>query len=137
MRSKVQVSQDVIGYLPAIDAHATDMASVHEVLVQSLKIKSTLKLKSIVLIFDQTQFPPAWYRNVAFGSPGSWTNGFNRKEVQEERLLHFLEANCSSFNRDVFFSVTMASRFEKVDEEYIEELKAKGENEKTKNSTKW
>ena len=36
-----------------------------------------------------------------------------------------------------FFSVTMASRFEKVDEEYIEELKAKGENEKTKNSTKW
>ena len=52
-------------------------------------------------------------------------------------MLNFLEANYSSFNRDVFFSVTMASRFEKVDEEYIEELKAKGENEKMKNSTKW
>ena len=135
MRSKVQVSQDVIGYLPTIDAPATDMATVQEVLV--LKIKSTLKLKSIVLVFDQTQFPPEWYRNVVFGSPGSWTNGFNRKAVQEERFLNFLEANCSSFNRDVGFSVTMASLFQKADEEYIEELKAKGENEKTKNSTKW
>ena len=38
VRSKVQVSQDVIGYLPTIDAPATDMATVHEVLVQSLKI---------------------------------------------------------------------------------------------------
>ena len=31
----------------------------------------------------------------------------------------------------------MASRFEKVDDEYIEELKAKGENEDTKNRTEW
>ena len=29
------------------------------------------------------------------------------------------------------------SRFEKVDDEYIKELKAKGENENTKNSTEW
>ena len=137
VRSKVQVSQDVIGYLPTIDAPATDMATVQEVLVQSLKIKSTFKLKSIVLVFDQRQFPPEWYRNVVFGSPGPWTNGFNLKEVQEERFLNFLEANCSSFNRDVVFSVTMASRFEKADEEYIEEWKAKGENEDTKNSTEW
>ena len=33
--------------------------------------------------------------------------------------------------------ITMASRFEKVDDEYIEELKAKGENENTNNSTEW
>ena len=45
VRNKVQVSQDVITYLPTIDAPATDMATVHEVLVQSLKIKNTLKLK--------------------------------------------------------------------------------------------
>ena len=38
VRNKVQVSQNVIGYLPTIDAPASDMASVHEVLVQSLKI---------------------------------------------------------------------------------------------------
>ena len=31
----------------------------------------------------------------------------------------------------------MASRFEVVDEEYIEELKVKSENENTKNSTEW
>ena len=31
----------------------------------------------------------------------------------------------------------MASRLEIVDEEYIEELKDKRENENTKNSTKW
>ena len=31
----------------------------------------------------------------------------------------------------------MASRFEIVDEEYIEELKDKSENENTKNITEW
>ena len=81
--------------------------------------------------------PPEWYRNVVFGGPGSWSNWFSLKELLEERLLNFLEDNCSSFNRDVFFFVAMPSRFENVDEEYIEELKGKGENENTKNSTKW
>ena len=32
------------------------MATVHEVLVQSVKIKNTLKLKSIVLVFDQALY---------------------------------------------------------------------------------
>ena len=35
------------------------------------------------------------------------------------------------------FSVTMASRFEIVDEEYIEELEDKIENENTKNNTEY
>ena len=35
----------------------------------------------------------------------------------------------------LFFSVTMASRFEVVDEEYVDKLKDKGENENKKNST--
>ena len=59
VRNEVQVSQDVIGYLSPIDAPATDMATVHEVLVQSLKIKNTLKLKSIVLVFDQALYAKA------------------------------------------------------------------------------
>ena len=59
VRNKVQVSQDVIGYLPTIDAPATDMDTVHEVLVQSLKIKNTLKLKSIVLVFHQALYAKA------------------------------------------------------------------------------
>ena len=33
--------------------------------------------------------------------------------------------------------MTMTSRFEIVDEEYIEELKDKSENENTKNSKEW
>ena len=39
--------------------------------------------------------------------------------------------------REVLSSVTMASRFEIVDEEYIEELKDKNENEITKNNTEY
>ena len=35
------------------------------------------------------------------------------------------------------FSVTIASRFDLVDGEYIEELKDKSENENTKNITEW
>ena len=53
------VLQDITGHLPTIDAPATDMATVHEVLVQSVKIKNTLKLKSIVLVFDQALYAKA------------------------------------------------------------------------------
>ena len=59
VRNEVQVSQDVIGYLPSINAPATDVATVHEVLVQSLKIKNTLKLKRNVLVFDQALYANA------------------------------------------------------------------------------
>ena len=59
VRNEVQVSQDIIGYLLTIDPPATDMATVHEVLVQSLKIKNTVKLKSIVLVFDQALYAKA------------------------------------------------------------------------------
>ena len=80
--------------------------------------------------------PPEWYRKVVFGGPGPRANWFSRKEVLEERLLNFLEDKCSSFNRDVFFFCNNGISFgKKVDEECIEELKAKGENENTKNST--
>ena len=80
--------------------------------------------------------PPEWYRKVVFGGPGPWTNWFSRKEVLEERLLNFLEDKCSSFNQDVVFLEQWHLVLKKVDEECIEELKAKGENENTKNSTK-
>ena len=56
VRNKVQVSRDVITYLPTIDVPTTDTATVHEFLVQSLEIKNTLKLKSIVLVFDQALY---------------------------------------------------------------------------------
>ena len=59
VRNEDEVSQDVVGYLPTIDAPATDMATVHEVIVRSLKIKNTFKLKSIVLVFDQAMYEKA------------------------------------------------------------------------------
>jgi len=59
VRDEVDVSQDNIGYLPTIDAPATEMSTVHEILVRSLKIKDTLKLKSIVLVFDQALYAKA------------------------------------------------------------------------------
>ena len=55
-------------------------------------------------------------------------------KITRSRLVLRLPSN-SSFNREVVFSLTMASRCEIVDEEYIEELKDKSENENTKNST--
>ena len=47
VRIEVEVSKDNIGYLPTIDALATNMSVVFEVLSQSLKIKDSLKLNSI------------------------------------------------------------------------------------------
>ena len=45
--------------LPTIDAPATSMTTVNEILVHSLKIKDVLELKSIVLIFDQALYAKA------------------------------------------------------------------------------
>ena len=54
--------------------------------------------------------------------------------VKRAKLLaHDWSSGCLATGR----SVTMASRFEIVDEEYIEESKDKSETENTKNSTEW
>ena len=53
VRNNVEVRQDSVGYLPTINAPATNMSTVHEVLVRSVKIKDTLQLKSIVVGLDQ------------------------------------------------------------------------------------
>ncbi|KAK3713975.1 hypothetical protein QZH41_005644 [Actinostola sp. cb2023] len=58
-RDDVTVSQDNIGYLSTIDAPATNLSTVHEVLLQSVKIKDTLLLKSIVVVFDQALYSKA------------------------------------------------------------------------------
>ena len=41
-----------MGYLPTIDTPAANMPTVFEVLYQSLEIKESLKLSSIVVAFD-------------------------------------------------------------------------------------
>ena len=50
------VRQDNIGYLPTINASATNLSTVYEILSQSEKIRETLSLKSIVLVFDQALY---------------------------------------------------------------------------------
>ena len=54
-------------------------------------------------------------------------------------LAHDWSSGCLAtvYSIENFFSATIASRFEIVDEEYIEELKDKSENENKKNSTEW
>ena len=54
-------------------------------------------------------------------------------------LAHDWFSGClaTGYSIEKFLSVTLASRFEIVDEEYIEELLGKSENENTKNSTEW
>ena len=59
VRSEIDVSQDNIGYLLTIDAPATNTFTVFEVLAQSVKIKESLKLKSIVVVFDQALYAKA------------------------------------------------------------------------------
>ena len=51
------------------------------------------------------------------------------------RPVWFVRSINSSFNREVYFSATMASRFEIVNEKYIKELEDKSENENTKRNT--
>ena len=46
VRNQEEVSKDNIGYLPTIDAPATNMSTVFEVLSQSQRIKNSLKLNT-------------------------------------------------------------------------------------------
>eukprot|EP00745_Piridium_sociabile_P027749 TRINITY_DN44663_c0_g1_i3.p1 TRINITY_DN44663_c0_g1~~TRINITY_DN44663_c0_g1_i3.p1 ORF type:complete len:1606 (-),score=395.32 TRINITY_DN44663_c0_g1_i3:590-5317(-) len=54
-----KVSQDNIGYLPTINAPATQLSTVHEVLNQSLSIMQSLGLSTIVCVFDQALYAKA------------------------------------------------------------------------------
>ncbi|KAI8521965.1 hypothetical protein Bbelb_017190 [Branchiostoma belcheri] len=58
-RSDVQVIRDNVCYLPTINAPATQMSTVHEILRQSLVIKDHLQLKKIVCVFDQALYAKA------------------------------------------------------------------------------
>ena len=59
VRNKVEVHQHSVGYLPTINAPATNMSTVHEVLVRSVEIKDMLQLKSIVVVLDQALYAKA------------------------------------------------------------------------------
>ena len=59
VQDEIEVKKDNIGYLPTIDAPTTNVSTVFEILNQSLKIKETLKLQAIVVVFDQVLYAKA------------------------------------------------------------------------------
>jgi hypothetical protein len=68
----VSVVQDNIGYLPTIDAPATEMSTVNEILNQALKIMGQLSLQEITCVFDQALYAKAaevvWREKIKFQS---------------------------------------------------------------------
>ena len=58
-RNKLVVANDSVGYLPTLNAPATDMSTVYQVLTKSLQIKETLRLQNIVVVFDQALYAKA------------------------------------------------------------------------------
>ena len=58
-RDQVALSQDVIQYLPTINAPASALTTVFEVLNQSEEIRRKLYLNTIVVVMDQALFAKA------------------------------------------------------------------------------
>ena len=56
VRKGVEVINDTIGYLPTINAPATEMATVSEILNRSKNIMKDLHLQNVVLVFDQALY---------------------------------------------------------------------------------
>ena len=71
-RKEMQVLKDNVGYLPTIDAPAASMATIHEILLQALKMKDALKLSALVIVFDQALYAKAaevqWKHSIQFQS---------------------------------------------------------------------
>ena len=55
-RNQVSVVEDNIGYLPTINAPATDISTVNEILNQSVNIPKSLEVNEIVCVFDQALY---------------------------------------------------------------------------------
>lgn len=58
-RNEVEIRRDKISYLPTINAPATEMATVFEILNQSQMIRKELQLPSIICVFDQALYAKA------------------------------------------------------------------------------
>ena len=59
LRSGIDILEDNIAYLPTVNAPATDLGTVYEVLLRSLKIMQALDLNGIVCVFDQALYAKA------------------------------------------------------------------------------
>lgn len=59
IRDNISVFADTVGYLPTINAPATEMSTVQEILHQSTVIQSTLHLKNVAVVLDQALYSKA------------------------------------------------------------------------------
>ena len=53
LRSGIDILEDNIAYLPTVNAPATELGTVYEILLRSLKIMQALDWNAIVCVFDQ------------------------------------------------------------------------------------
>ena len=51
--------RDTVGYLPTIDSLATAMNTIYEVLMKARQTKDELKMKDVVVVFDQAIYAKA------------------------------------------------------------------------------
>ena len=58
-RDQVTVSADVVGYLPTINAPATALSTVQEILRQSEAVRQSLQLEKIAVVMDQALYAKA------------------------------------------------------------------------------
>ena len=58
-RRKKQVQKDVVGYLPTIDAPATQMNTIFKILNNANSVKNAFNLKSMVAVMDQAIYAKA------------------------------------------------------------------------------
>ena len=52
-RNSNDLTEDAVGYLPTIDASATSMNTVLEILTNDKLIRDALQLESVIIVFDQ------------------------------------------------------------------------------------
>ena len=58
-RDQELISEDVVGYLPTINAPATELTTVYEILKQSDLIRKELSLDTIIVVMDQALYAKA------------------------------------------------------------------------------
>ena len=59
IRDDITVTKDTVGYLSTINAPATQMSTVFEILNQVLRVKEALELSEIAVVFDQALYAKA------------------------------------------------------------------------------
>ncbi len=84
-RKKIQISEDVVGYLPTINAPATELNTVFEIMNQSELVREELQLETIVVVMDQAVGQPKFVSSMEEERASRETEGRDQKEEDEQR----------------------------------------------------